>query len=145
MRIHVLLIGLLLAPAACSSSSSSTTLPGDGGGVLSDGGGVLSDGGGSLTCALTVTAYCSASGCQLTAAGAKQDRTLCPASIVSCGDYDLVFKTGVDTSTTYYYFQGNLLAVSRAILPGKTSCIAGPSTFTPPTCQGTSQSLPACQ
>ncbi|HEX8112169.1 MAG TPA: hypothetical protein VF516_30760 [Kofleriaceae bacterium] len=137
MRLHCALIGLVLAPAACSSSSSSTTLPGDGGGVLSDGGG-------SLTCGSTVAAYCGASGCQLTLAAAKQDTMLCPASIVSCADWDLIFRTAVDTSTTYYYFQGNLMAVSHSVLPGKMSCLAGPSTFTPPSCQGTAQPLPAC-
>jgi hypothetical protein len=126
--------GLLIILAACSSSSSTIT-----------DGGVISDGAGALSCGSTVAAYCGASGCQTTLAGAKQDKTLCPASLVSCGDYDLVLKTAVDTSTTYYYFQGNLLAVSRALLPGKNSCLAGPSTFTPPSCSGTSQTLPACQ
>lgn len=134
MRLPGLLIGSFLASAACSSSSSSIT-----------DGGVISDGAGALSCGSTVAAYCGASGCQTTLTSAKQDKTLCPASLVSCGDYDLILKTAVDTSTTYYYFQGNLLAVGRAILPGKNTCLAGPSTFTPPSCSGTSQTLPACQ
>lgn len=133
MRLCGLLIGSWIALAACSSSSSSIT-----------DGGVISDGAGALTCGSTVADYCR-SGCQATLAGAKQDKTLCPASLLSCGDWDLIFKTAVDTSTTYYYFQGNLLAVGHTLLPGKTSCVAGPSTFTPPSCTGTSQTLPACQ
>lgn len=126
--------GLLIILAACSSSSSSIT-----------DGSVISDGAGALTCGSTVAAYCGASGCQTTLAGAKQDKSLCPASLTPCGDYDLVLKAAVDTATTYYYFQGNLLAVGRTLLPGKNSCVAGPSTFTPPSCQGMSQTLPACQ
>jgi hypothetical protein len=123
-----LLIGSLIASAACSSSSSSVT-----------------DGGpGALSCGSTVAAYCGASGCQTTLAGAEQDKSLCPASLTPCGDYNLIIKSAIDTATTYYYFQGNLLAVGRTLLPGKTSCVAGPSTFTPPSCTGTSQTLPAC-
>lgn len=128
MRLPGLLIGCLIASAACSSSSSSVT----------DGGA------GALSCGSTVSAYCGASGCQTTLAGAEQDRSLCPASLTPCGDYNLIIKSAIDTATTYYYFQGNLLAVGRTLLPGKTSCVAGPSTFTPPSCTGTSQTLPAC-
>lgn len=128
MRLPGLLIGSLIASAACSSSSSSVT-----------------DGGpGALSCGSTVAAYCGASGCQTTLAGAEQDKSLCPASLTPCGDYNLIIKSAIDTATTYYYFQGNLLAVGRTLLPGKTSCVAGPSTFTPPSCTGTSQTLPAC-
>jgi hypothetical protein len=136
MRLHGLLIGLLTAPAACSSSASSSN-PTDGG--------VLSDGAGALTCGSTVAAYCTATPCQMTLAGATQDKSLCPASLTPCGDYDVIIKSAIDTSTTYYYFQGSLLAVGRSLLPGKTTCLAGPSTFTPPSCTGTSQTLPACQ
>lgn len=137
MRLQGLWIGLLLASTACSSSSSSTTLPTDGG--------AISDGAGALTCGSTVAAYCGTNACQMTLDGAKQDKSLCPASLTPCGDYNLVVKTAVDTSTTYYYFQGNLLAVGHSILPGKAICLAGPSTFWPPSCQGMSQTLPACQ
>jgi hypothetical protein len=121
--------GLLIALAACSSSSSSVT----------DGGA------GALSCGSTVAAYCGASGCQRTLAGAEQDKSLCPASLTPCGDYNLILKGAIDTATTYYYLQGNLLAVGHTLLPGKITCVAGPSTFTPPSCQGTSQPLPACQ
>jgi hypothetical protein len=124
----------LIAPAACSSSSSS----------LSDGG-VISDGAGAMTCGSTVAAYCTANACQTTLAGAQQDKMLCPASLTPCGDYAVIIKSAIDTSTTYYYFQGNLLAVSHSLLPGKTTCLAGPPTFTPPSCTGMSQTLPACQ
>ena len=129
MRLCSLLIGSWIASAACSSSSSSIT-----------------DGGpGSLSCGSTVAAYCGANGCQTTLVGAEQDKSLCPASLTPCGDYNLIVKNAIDTATTYYYFQGNLLAVGHTLLPGKTTCLAGPSTFTPPSCAGTSQTLPACQ
>jgi hypothetical protein len=134
MRLCSLLLGSVIA-SGCSSMSS-TTGPGDGG--------VISDGAGALTCGSTVAAYCGANGCQTTLAGAEQDRSLCPASLTPCGDYSLIVKRGVDTATTYYYFQGNLLAVGHTILPGKNTCVAGPSTFTPPSCSGPSQTLPAC-
>lgn len=122
------LVASLIAPAACSSSSSSVT-----------------DGGpGALSCGSTVAAYCGANGCQTTLAGAEQDKSLCPASLTPCGDYNLIIKSAIDTATTYYYFQGNLLAVGHTLLPGKMTCLAGPSTFTPPSCSGASQTLPAC-
>ena len=130
--------GLLIVLAACSSSASSASDGGGGGG--SDGGG------GSLTCGSTVAAYCSANACQATLTAAKQDKALCPASLTPCGDYDVIIKGGgIDTTITYYYFQGNLLAIGHAILPARTTCLAGPSTFTPPTCTLPSQNLPACQ
>jgi hypothetical protein len=123
-----LLIGSWIASAACSSSSSTVT-----------------DGGpGALSCGSTVAAYCGANTCQTTLTIAEQDKSLCPASLTPCGDYNLITKNAVDTTTTYYYFQGNLLAVSHTLLPGKATCLAGPSTFTPPSCSGTSQPLPAC-
>lgn len=127
-------LGLLIVLAACSSSSSSAT-----------DGSVISDGAGALTCGSTVATYCTANACQMTLAGAQQDKTLCPASLTPCGDYDVIVKGNIDTTTTYYYFQGNLLAIGHTLLPGKASCVAGPSTFTPPTCTGMSQALPACR
>lgn len=130
MRLPGLLIATLIA---CSSSSSSVTDGGPG------------DGPGELSCGSTVAAYCGANGCQTALAGAEQDKSLCPASLTPCGDYNLIIKSAIDTATTYYYFQGNLLAVGHTLLPGKMTCLAGPSTFTPPSCQGTSQTLPACQ
>jgi hypothetical protein len=123
-----LLIGSWIASTACSSSSSS----------VSDGGA------GALSCGSTVAAYCGAGGCQTTLAGAEQDKSLCPASLTPCGDYNLIIKSAIDTATTYYYFQGNLLAVGHTLLPGRATCLAGPSTFTPPSCTGMSQNLPAC-
>ena len=123
------LIASWIASAACSSSSSS-----------------IADGGpGGLSCGSTAAAYCGASGCQTTLAGAEQDKSLCPASLTPCGDYNLIIKSAIDTVTTYYYFQGNLLAVTHTLLPRTTTCFAGPSTFTPPSCAGASQTLPACQ
>jgi hypothetical protein len=139
--------GLLILLAACSSSSSRSTGSPDGG--ASDGsgasdGGSASDGGGALTCGTTIPSYCTANRCDPTIDLAKQDRMLCPASLTPCGDYDLIVQGSIDTTTSYYYFQGNLLAVDHTLLPGRASCVAGPSTFTPPSCTGTSQTLPAC-
>jgi hypothetical protein len=57
----------------------------------------------------------------------------------------MIVKPAVDTSTTYYYSQGNLAAVVHSLLPGKATCLAGPPTFTTPTCTKQSQPLPACQ
>lgn len=138
MRLPSFLV--LLVACSSSSSSPSGTLDAAGGG---DGGGV--DGPGALTCGTTIASYCSANACQLSLDGAKQDKTLCPASLTPCGDYDVVVKGGLDTRTTYYYFQTRLVAVGHAVLPMPTTCVAGPSTFSPPTCTQPSQTLPACQ
>lgn len=129
MRLLGLWIGLLIAPAACSSSSSSVT----------------DDDPDALSCGSTLAAYCAAHPCPMTLAGAEQDRSLCPAWLTPClDDYDMIVKPAVDTSTTYYYSQGKLAVIVHSLLPGKMTCLAGPSTFTTPACTKLAQSLPAC-
>jgi hypothetical protein len=138
----LIVLATCAACAACSSGSSRSPDggPGDGG----PGDGSPGDGG-TLTCAMTVAAYCNVAGCKTALADARQDRALCPASITPCGEFDVIVKSQIDTSTSYFYFRGQLLAVDHTLLPGRASCIAGPSTFTPPTCTQPSQTLPACQ
>ena len=129
MRLPGLLIGSWIALAACSSSSSSVT----------------DAGAGALSCGTTLAAYCATYPCPMTLAGARQDKSLCPASLTPCVDYDMIVKPAVDTSTTYYYSQGNLVVIVHSLLPGKMTCLAGPPTFTTPACTKQALSLPACQ
>lgn len=129
MRLPGLLIASLIASAACSSSSSSVT-----------------DGGpGELRCGSTVAAYCAAYPCPMTLAGAEQDKSLCPASLTPCFDYDMIVKPAVDTSTAYYYSQGHLAVIVHSLLPSMKTCLAGPPAFTTPACTKQSLPLPACQ
>lgn len=101
--------------------------------------------GATLTCSTAITDYCSTNLCDRPLVQAKQDRNLCPASITTCGVYDLIARTGTDTVQTHYYQGGQLYAVDQVTLPSARACLAGPNPFTLPVCEGTSQPLPACQ
>lgn len=129
---------------ACSSSSSRSPDAGATGGDDGGGGGGTIDGGGALSCGTTLTSYCTANSCPHSLDGAKQDPSLCPASLTPCGDNDVITKINLDTNTTYYYLRGALVAVGHRTFPRAATCLAGPSTFTPPTCSQPSQTLPAC-
>lgn len=127
--------GLLFLLVGCSSSAPSstpdaTTTPPDG--TL------------ALTCGTTIAAYCSATSCDQSLAAAKQDRSLCPASLNTCGAYEVITKGGIDTATFYFYQGDQLVAVDHELLPGHHTCSAGPATFDEPTCGPSSQNLPAC-
>ena len=128
---------------ACSSSSSRSPDAGAPGDADGGGGGTI-DGGGALSCGTTLTSYCTANSCPHSLDGAKQDPSLCPASLTPCGDNDVITKINLDTNTTYYYLRGALVAVGHRTFPRAATCLAGPSTFTPPTCSQPSQTLPAC-
>ena len=127
---------LLVLFAGCSSSTSSTTT--DATTTPSDGGA------GGLSCGATLTAYCASNSCDQSLTAAKQDKGLCPASMNTCGNYNVVTRNMIDTGTVYYYQGDQLVAVTSFSLPARRNCLAGPSTFEEPTCGATSQTLPAC-
>jgi hypothetical protein len=82
--------------------------------------------------------------CDLTLAAAMNDTALCPASYQVCGDdWTIVTTHGIDTSTSYFYRNGQLVAVTQSgiVLNG---CVEGPASFAPPTCDGSLRSIPAC-
>jgi hypothetical protein len=57
--------------------------------------------GATLTCGTQLTDYCSTNLCDRPLVQAKQDRNLCPASITTCGLYDLITRTAIDTLQTH--------------------------------------------
>jgi len=101
--------------------------------------------GATLTCSTQLTDYCTKNLCDRPLVQAKQDRNLCPASIATCGQYDLITRTATDTLQTHYYLGGQLYAVDQVTLPSTRACLAGPNPFTLPGCDAQSQTLPACQ
>jgi hypothetical protein len=124
-----------MALAACSSSASSTT---------PDASTTPGDGAAGLTCSTSIAAYCTSNRCDQSLTAAKQDKSLCPASLNTCGAFDVITKGNVDTATIYYYQNDQLVAVDNLLLPNHHTCAAGPATFAEPTCGNSSQSLPAC-
>jgi hypothetical protein len=128
-------LSLLVLVAGCSSSASSTT---------PDATTTPPDGAVGLSCGITMAAYCNANSCEDLAA-AKQDKTLCPASLKTCGEFEVITKGGVDTATQYFYQGDQLVAIDHTVLPGPHTCTAGPATFIEPSCGTTTgQTLPAC-
>jgi hypothetical protein len=99
----------------------------------------------TLACGTQITDYCSKNLCDRPLVQAKQDRNLCPASITTCGLYDMIARTGTDPIQTHYYQGGQLYAVDEVTLPSMRTCLGGPNPFTVPTCSEQSQTLPACQ
>ncbi|HEX7843440.1 MAG TPA: hypothetical protein VF469_38470 [Kofleriaceae bacterium] len=126
-------LGVAIALAACSSSA-----PGGPDATTS------SDGAAALTCGTSVASYCMASRCDPTLAAAEQDKTLCPASLAVCGSYTVITQAGIDTATSLYYMGDQLVAIDHTLLPGRVTCTAGPSTFSPPSCGPGATQLPAC-
>jgi hypothetical protein len=127
-------LGLLLL-AACSSSASSS---------VSDATTNPPDGAAGLTCGSTIAAYCGSNTCEQSLAAAKLDHSLCPASLNTCGSFQVITKSALDTATVYYYQSDQLVAIDHFLLPAHHTCLAGPSSFVEPTCGNTSQTLPAC-
>jgi hypothetical protein len=125
-------ISLILALAACSSGSSSPSVDSSTGETI------------RLTCSSSIAEYCATAHCDLELAVAKQDRSLCPASLIRCNDYDVILRSSVDTSTNYYYQGGQLVAIEFIRYPGQYSCTAGPAMFDAQHCATTDQPLPAC-
>ncbi len=128
-------LGLLLLLAGCSSSVSSST---------PDASAIPPDGAAGLTCSTTISEYCGSNSCDQSLAAAKQDHGLCPASLNTCGSFEVITKTALDTATIYYYQGDQLVAIDHFLLPGHHTCVAGPSAFVEPTCGSTGQTLPAC-
>ncbi|HEX2686863.1 MAG TPA: hypothetical protein VHN14_09600 [Kofleriaceae bacterium] len=75
---------------------------------------------------------------------AKQDKNLCPASLIRCGDYDVILQGSVDTATNYYYQAGQLVAIDHIVFPNRHTCLAGPAMFSATRCATTNRPLPAC-
>jgi hypothetical protein len=83
--------------------------------------------------------------CDVTLSAAMSDAALCPASYYACGDgWTIVIAMGIDTSTDYYYQNGQLVAIVRMGVIGPHACLEGPSSFAPPSCVATTKRLPPC-
>lgn len=98
----------------------------------------------ALSCGNDVKAFCDKNHCDLTLAAAMLDRSLCPASTMRCGEFDVIMKMGIDTSMNFYYRSGDLVAISNMVLPAQGACLAGPQMFVAPQCATTSKLLPVC-
>jgi len=98
----------------------------------------------SMTCSTDVTAYCNANPCIKSLAIAEKDASLCPASEITCGNYQIILKADAGTLTTFYYQGGQLVAIAQPSLASGAACMAGPASFTAPKCVTTGRSLPAC-
>ena len=96
-------------------------------------------------CGTQISDYCSKNPCDRPLVQAKQDRTLCPASITTCGLFDMISQTATDTIQTHYYQGGQLYAVDQLTLPSARACLGGPNPFTVPVCDAQAMTLPACQ
>lgn len=125
------------ACAACASGTSRTTGEGDG-----DGDSNVENV--ALDCSNSLAEYCAMNHCDADLATAKQDTSLCPASLIRCGDYDVILHSSVDTSTNYYYQAGQLVAIDLLVFPNHQTCLGGPAMFDAPQCATTNRPLPAC-
>jgi hypothetical protein len=98
-----------------------------------------------VACRTSVADYCAANPCDRTLGAMQQDRSVCPATITTCGDTTVVFQNRADTSLLWYHQGGQLAAIVHQ-LPGgqRYACVAGPEVFEIPGCTLSSQSLPAC-
>ena len=68
----------------------------------------------SMTCNTDVTAYCNANPCIKSLAIAEKDASLCPASEITCGNFQVILKSDAGTLTTFYYQSGQLVAIARS-------------------------------
>ena len=98
----------------------------------------------SMTCNTDVTAYCNANPCIKSLAIAEKDASLCPASEITCGNFQVILKSDAGTLTTFYYQSGQLVAIAQPSLATGAACMAGPTSFSAPKCVTTGRSLPAC-
>jgi len=99
----------------------------------------------ALSCGNDLKAFCDQNHCDLTLAAAQQDKSLCPASSMRCGEFDVIMKMGIDTSVNFYYRAGELVAISNMTLPKQEgACLAGPQLFVAPQCATTGRLLPMC-
>jgi hypothetical protein len=93
-----------------------------------------------LDCDRSVAEACAQSGCDRTLDAAQHDQNLCgpgfPAAVYSCDGYMHVDKSGVDAGTAWYYKDGNLVAMISRNAVAVRSCVAGPSSFDLPLCNG---------
>jgi len=124
---------LVILLAACSSSSPST---GDDEPVIETT---------QMICTTSVQDYCAANSCSQTFSLAEQDKRLCPATEMVCGDFSIVMKSGTSTVTNFFYQGGQLVAVELTGAPTRHDCLAGPASFTAQHCASVvGQKTPAC-
>lgn len=121
---------VLLVLAACSSNSTSDD---------DDTVEVI-----SMNCSRAVAEYCATNVCNQTLAAAEQDGRLCPASQITCGEYNVVVKGSGAGLTTFYYKAGALVAVANPTSPTAGNCLGGPTMFDAPRCATNGRSTPAC-
>lgn len=132
---QIFLLAACTVCAACASGSSGTTSDGDSGSSVENV---------ALACSTKLADYCAMNHCDADLATAKQDTSLCPASLIRCGDYDVILRSSVDTSTNYYYQAGQLVAIDLLVFPNRQTCLGGPAMFDAPQCATTNRPLPAC-
>jgi len=123
-------LSLAILLAACSSSSTSTPNVDATAETI------------SMSCGTAVTDYCATHPCDKTQAAAEKDADLCPASQMTCGSFNVVLQSGA-IPTSFYYQNGDLVAIAHPILPNR-DCLAGPATFDAPRCVTAGRTLPSC-
>jgi hypothetical protein len=124
-------LSLIVLLAACSSSSSPPSVDATIETI-------------SMTCSTDVTAYCNANPCVKSLSAAEKDMSLCPASEITCGGFQVILKSDAGTLTTFYYQGGQLVAVAHPSLSTGATCLGGPASFNAPKCVTAGRSLPAC-
>jgi hypothetical protein len=124
-------LSLIVLLAACSSSSSPPSADATIETI-------------SMTCSTDVSAYCNANPCIKSLAVAEKDASLCPASEITCGGFQVILKADAGTLTTFYYQGGQLVAIAHPSLSTGAECMAGPTSFSAPKCVTAGRSLPAC-
>src|SRR5262249_5237166 len=86
-------------------------------------------------CNASLDSYCTQNSCDLTLDAAVHDKSLCPGAFLStCGDYQAVTQSGVDSSTINYYLNGHLVAIEYHALTVGNVCLAGTGSFAAPAC-----------
>ncbi len=125
--------------AACTSSSSSSdpsTIP---------------DRIDAVSCSVSIDEACGSGSCDRTLEAAKHDPQLCspgfPAVLRDCGNFQVVTKSEIDTVKSYYYHEGQLVAIVLHVVGSHfATCIAGPQSFEAPQCsREPGVLLPACR
>jgi hypothetical protein len=98
----------------------------------------------AMTCNTDVTAYCNANPCVKSFAAAEKDTSLCPASLINCGGFQVILKADSTKITTFYYQSDNLVAIANPSLTTGAACVAGPASFSAPKCATGGRTLSAC-